>query len=112
MNASTDSLCQCPVSRTVHDTSMVMPDKNTGKSSNHPGDGIRNVKTTNVFRAVNFELYAKPNKVVMVLGSAALAGCLGYILYMRSQADLKNNYLAESEDGQLHITPKRSKWDM
>lgn len=25
-----------------------------------PGEGIRSMKTSNVFRAVNFELYAKP----------------------------------------------------
>lgn len=25
-----------------------------------PGDGIRSMKSTNLFRAVNFELYAKP----------------------------------------------------
>ena len=25
-----------------------------------PGEGLRSVATTNVFRAVNFELYAKP----------------------------------------------------
>lgn len=25
-----------------------------------PGDGIRSMKTTNVFRALNFELYIKP----------------------------------------------------
>lgn len=25
-----------------------------------PGDGIRQVKTTNVFRMINFELYARP----------------------------------------------------
>ena len=27
---------------------------------NHGGDGIRSLKTSGVFRAVNFELYAKP----------------------------------------------------
>lgn len=25
-----------------------------------PGDGIRQVKTTNVFRLINFELYTRP----------------------------------------------------
>lgn len=25
-----------------------------------PGDGIRSMRSTNVFRAINFELYAKP----------------------------------------------------
>ena len=30
------------------------------KSKHNPGEGIRSVRTTNVFRVVNFELYAKP----------------------------------------------------
>ena len=48
----------------------------------------------------------------MVLGTAALAGCLGYILYMRSQVDRTTSYLAEADDGNLHVQPKKSKWDM
>ncbi len=49
----------------------------------HPGnkDNIRlvfflyrTVKTTGVFRTLNFELYAKPNKFVMVFGVLAISG--------------------------------------
>jgi hypothetical protein len=29
-----------------------------------PGDGIRTLKTSGVFRAVNFELYAKPVRLL------------------------------------------------
>ena len=29
-----------------------------------PGEGLRSVQTTNVFRAVNFELYAKPVSIL------------------------------------------------
>ena len=32
-----------------------------------PGDGIRKIRTTNIFRAVNFELYAKPVSVLLVV---------------------------------------------
>jgi hypothetical protein len=32
----------------------------SGSEAHHPGEGIRSLKTTSVFRAVNFELYAKP----------------------------------------------------
>lgn len=28
-----------------------------------PGDGIRSMKATYAFRAINFELYAKPSKL-------------------------------------------------
>lgn len=31
-----------------------------------PGEGIRSLKTTGVFRAVNFELYAKPVRIFEV----------------------------------------------
>ncbi|CAH1368646.1 unnamed protein product [Tenebrio molitor] len=34
--------------------------KMSEKKEPTPGDGLRSVKTTNLFRAVNFELYAKP----------------------------------------------------
>lgn len=32
----------------------------TGEHKHQPGEGIRSMKTTSLFRAVNFELYAKP----------------------------------------------------
>lgn len=34
--------------------------KKTQAPANAPGDGIRSMRSTNVFRAINFELYAKP----------------------------------------------------
>lgn len=33
-----------------------------------PGDGIRSMRTSRVFRAVNFELYAKPVSLHIFLG--------------------------------------------
>lgn len=35
-------------------------EKPAGPAESAPGDGLRSVKTTGVFRAVNFELYVKP----------------------------------------------------
>ena len=32
----------------------------TGGKASEPGDGLREVRTTGVFRAVNFELFARP----------------------------------------------------
>lgn len=32
-----------------------------------PGDGLRSLKTSNLFRVVNFELYAKPVRLCFVL---------------------------------------------
>ena len=41
-------------------------DPKTGSKAPEPGEGIRSYKTTGVFRAVNFELYAKPVSVLLV----------------------------------------------
>ena len=38
------------------------------------GDGIRSLETSGVFRTLNFELYAKPNKFVMAFGLVAITG--------------------------------------
>ena len=38
------------------------------------GDGLRSLKTSNLFRNVNFELYVKPNKFVMAFGIIAITG--------------------------------------
>lgn len=34
-----------------------------------PGDGIRSMKATYAFRAINFELYAKPSELINLLDS-------------------------------------------
>ena len=38
------------------------------------GEGIRSLKTSGVFRTLNFELYAKPNKWIMGFGVIAITG--------------------------------------
>ena len=38
--------------------------KNTKPSEQAPGEGIRKLKTTNVFRTLNFELYVKPVSIL------------------------------------------------
>ena len=35
-------------------------EKPAANSSSEPGEGIRSLKTSSIFRAVNFELYARP----------------------------------------------------
>lgn len=34
--------------------------KNVPKINQPPGEGLRSLKTSNVFRTLNFELYARP----------------------------------------------------
>ncbi|CAG9865270.1 unnamed protein product [Phyllotreta striolata] len=81
------------------------------KKNPAPGDGLRSLRTTSLFRAVNFELYAKPNIAIMAVGLVALAGCAGYIAYMRSKYEGLGYYGALKDDGSEHFEKKKSKWD-
>ncbi|XP_051174072.1 small integral membrane protein 8 [Leptopilina boulardi] len=75
-----------------------------------PGEGIRSLKSTPIFRAINFELYAKPNIVIMALGAVAITGCAGYIIYMRSKYKAMGFYTAVDSDGSERFKKKVSKW--
>ncbi|XP_076345857.1 small integral membrane protein 8 [Tachypleus tridentatus] len=90
-------------------------DHNMKKStpSHQPGDGIRTMDSTSVFRVANFELYVKPNKFVMGLGLVAITGCFTYIGYMNwlTTKGLDHNYIAVTEDGTKYICPRISKWE-
>lgn len=47
--------------------------KPTEKPPKHqPGDGIRSMRSTTLFRAVNFELYAKPVSILIEFGHRSL----------------------------------------
>ncbi|KAH0560277.1 small integral membrane protein 8 [Cotesia glomerata] len=85
-------------------------DKDPQKVAAAPGDGLRSVRTTMLFRAVNFELYARPNMVIMALGLTAMIGCSGYIWYMRSQYEDMGYYTAVESDGKETFKKKESKW--
>ncbi|CAL1673689.1 unnamed protein product [Lasius platythorax] len=75
-----------------------------------PGDGLRSLRSTSLFRAINFELYIKPNKTIMLLGVIAMLGCSGYIFYMNS-GQRKNNYQAMMKsDDTVVLVRKASKW--
>ncbi|KAL0269519.1 UNVERIFIED_CONTAM: hypothetical protein PYX00_007223 [Menopon gallinae] len=76
-----------------------------------PGDGLRSIRTTNLFRALNFELYTKPNTFIMALGLVAILGSAGYIAYMRKKYEGMGYYAAISEDGTEQYRMKQSKWD-
>ncbi|KAK7086189.1 protein of unknown function (DUF4500) [Halocaridina rubra] len=75
------------------------------------GDGIRSLQTTGVFKAVNFELYVKPNLAIMAFGVVAILCSTGYLAYMKAQHRESKTYIAIAEDGSQHLTHKRSKWD-
>jgi len=87
-----------------------MSDEKPIKTSN-PSDGLRSIKTTGVFRALNFELYAKPNKFIMGFGLIAITSCLGYLAYMKTQYEAMGYYVAIQEDGTEQWNTKKSRWD-
>jgi len=84
------------------------------KVENKPGDGIRNLQTSGVFRTLNFELYAKPNRFIMAVGLIGISGCIGYLAWMRathaSYAE-QNMYTALDENDEMVLRKKKSKWD-
>ncbi|XP_071569420.1 small integral membrane protein 8 [Temnothorax nylanderi] len=84
--------------------------KNKNTRQTTPGDGLRSLRSTTLFRAVNFELYIKPNKTIMILGVIAMLGCSGYIFYMNSNQK-RNDYrtLVKSDDTVV-LVKKASKW--
>lgn len=75
-----------------------------------PGDGIRSLRSTALFRAVNYELYVKPNKGIMLFGAAAMLVCSGYLFYMRMKHDDTVYYLSVEADGNVTSKKKTSKW--
>ncbi|KAL1449597.1 hypothetical protein WDU94_002088 [Cyamophila willieti] len=46
--------------------------KQDGANNAKPGDGIKSLRTSSFFRALNFELYATPNNTVMLIGIGAI----------------------------------------
>ncbi|XP_022904703.1 small integral membrane protein 8 [Onthophagus taurus] len=81
------------------------------KPESKPGDGIRSLQTSKLFRTLNFELYMKPNAVIMGLGLACMGGALAYIAYMRYQWESMGYYSAVTADGQETFLKKKSKWE-
>ncbi|CAD1479074.1 unnamed protein product [Heterotrigona itama] len=75
-----------------------------------PGDGLRSLKSTMLFRAVNYELYIRPNKMVMMFGAIAIFSCVGYIIYMRYNSNNAKYYSAITSDGSVEFKKKTSKW--
>ncbi|KAL7631215.1 UNVERIFIED_CONTAM: hypothetical protein RMT77_010661 [Armadillidium vulgare] len=76
-----------------------------------PGEGIKSIRTTNVFKIINFELYAKPNLIIMTFGVVGILFSGAYLAYMRAQIEKNNTYVAIGENGNQTLMQKRSKWD-
>ncbi|XP_059143641.1 small integral membrane protein 8-like [Physella acuta] len=74
--------------------------------------GWGSLPSTSVFRAVNFELFVKPNKLVMACGVLAFSSCVAYIAYMNLTDDnKKGTYVTLDSDGGLTVRQKTSRWN-
>uniref|UniRef100_A0A8C4QX97 Small integral membrane protein 8 n=1 Tax=Eptatretus burgeri TaxID=7764 RepID=A0A8C4QX97_EPTBU len=73
------------------------------------GLGLRGARTTTLFRAINPELFIKPNKVVMVLGLAALSFCAAYLGYLH--ATTENAPMRNTTTNAETSSRQASKWD-
>ena len=51
--------------------------KNVKPSEQAPGEGIRKLKTSNVFRTLNFELYVKPVSIIDKQEFIIMSRCKG-----------------------------------
>ena len=71
--------------------------------------GIASAPATTLFRVTNFELYAKPNKIIMVVGVTVFLSCCTYLYQMRQFAPTKVD-TKTSNDGGFSYSQK-SKWD-
>ncbi|XP_019727081.1 small integral membrane protein 8 [Hippocampus comes] len=73
--------------------------------------GLRRAQTTTLFRAVNPELFIKPNKPVMAFGLITITLCVGYLGYLH--ATKENNqqlYEAIDSEGEKLMRRSSSKW--
>ncbi|NWR71891.1 SMIM8 protein, partial [Centropus bengalensis] len=74
--------------------------------------GLRSVRTTMLFRAVNPELFIKPNKPMMAFGLVAISLCVAYLGYLHATEENKKDlYEAIDSEGTRSMRRKTSKWD-
>nr|XP_033793073.1 small integral membrane protein 8 [Geotrypetes seraphini] len=74
--------------------------------------GLRGVRTSSLFRAVNPELFIRPNKPVMAFGLIAVTLCVAYIGYLHATEENKKDlYEAIDSEGTRYMRRKSSKWD-
>ncbi|CAK6974506.1 small integral membrane protein 8 [Scomber scombrus] len=95
-----------------------MSDKEAGKASEAPAEkgyrtpGLRGAQTTTLFRAVNPELFIKPNKPMMAFGLITITLCVGYLGYMHAMKENDQQiYEAIDSEGERYTRRRTSKWD-
>ncbi|XP_010136375.1 PREDICTED: small integral membrane protein 8 [Buceros rhinoceros silvestris] len=89
------------------------PSENETLKGRKPGlRSVRTTITTMLFRAVNPELFIKPNKPVMAFGLVAITLCVAYLGYLHATIENKKDlYEAVDSEGSRYMRRKTSKWD-
>ncbi|XP_030303488.1 small integral membrane protein 8 [Calypte anna] len=81
-------------------------------NENERKPGLSSVRTTMLFRAVNPELFIKPNKPVMAFGLIAISLCVAYLGYLHATVENKKDlYESIDSEGSRYVRRKTSKWD-
>uniref|UniRef100_A0A669QGP6 Small integral membrane protein 8 n=1 Tax=Phasianus colchicus TaxID=9054 RepID=A0A669QGP6_PHACC len=79
-------------------SSSKTPNENETPKERNPG--LRAARTTTLFRAVNPELFIKPNKPVMAFGLVAITLCVAYLGYLHATVENKKDlYEAVDSEG-------------
>ncbi|KAM9333588.1 small integral membrane protein 8 [Pholidichthys leucotaenia] len=95
-----------------------MSAKDAGGGKEGPGEkgfripGLRGAQTSTLFRAVNPELFIRPNKPVMAFGVVTITLCVAYLGYMHATRENEQQlYEAVDSHGERYMRRKTSKWD-
>uniref|UniRef100_A0A8C1RBQ9 Small integral membrane protein 8 n=1 Tax=Cyprinus carpio TaxID=7962 RepID=A0A8C1RBQ9_CYPCA len=111
-------VCYCDRSSSSSSSSSMCSAQDSGRGgarqpdSGYRSPGLRGVRSTSLFRAVNPELFIKPNKPVMALGLLSLTLCVGYLGYLHAVRDNQQQlYEAVDSQGERHMRRKSSRWD-
>ncbi|XP_061609380.1 small integral membrane protein 8 isoform X2 [Phyllopteryx taeniolatus] len=94
---------------------MASKDSNKGKKgvieTDYRTPGLKGAQTTTLFRAVNPELFIKPNKPMMAFGLITITLCVGYLGYLHAmKANDQQLYEAIDGEGERLMRRKASKW--
>ena len=104
--------------RTIRLLQKAAPSAKETLKDHKPGEGYAHMAkdTSAIFRLTSFELFAKPNMKVAIPGTVFFVGCIGYISYMRynaEQAVQKGTHsYTYNEEGEMRMgLSKGSRWD-
>lgn len=95
------------------------PDSRPNRYANpHGRTAWSKAGATTAFKAINPELFIKPNKFTTVIGLITLTGCVSFMAYLHAMDENKQiikdseTYKALDEDGNFaKVEKRRSRWD-